>query len=100
MEVRFTCPKLESLEGDEETCEGAYSIGVANKYRRIMNIIRSALNEHDFRSMRSLYFKKLKGKRDHEHSFRINDQWRLIVEIESNEEGNIIHIKKIEDYHK
>jgi len=51
------------------------------------------------RAMRSLNFERLKGKRNHQCSFRINDQWRLIVEIEKQDDGNVVVIINIEDYH-
>ena len=64
-----------------------------------MRLIRASLDERDFRAMRSVHFEKLKGERSHEHSFRLNDQWRLIVRIKKSSPKNIIVIYGIEDYH-
>lgn len=49
--------------------------------------------------MRSLKFEELKGDRSHQHSLRINRQWRLIVEVEKGKHKNRIAILAIEDYH-
>lgn len=98
MEVRFAKDELEALE-EGDNCDGKFSDAIVKKFGRIVLFIRSAANEHDFRAMRSLNFEKLKGKRSGECSFRINDQWRLIVEIEQKSEGNVVVIKDIEDYH-
>jgi len=82
------------------TDSGKYTPAVNKGFRKVINFIDSAENEHDFRVMRSLNFEQLKGDRSHQHSFRINIQWRLIVEIVKRKEGNLIRIIGIEDYHK
>lgn len=98
MEVRFATNELEALENGDN-CDGKYSEAIVKKFAKILNFIRAASNEHDFRAMRSLNFEKLKGKRQHQNSFRINDQWRLIVAIEKQENGNVVIVVDIEDYH-
>ena len=72
---------------------------IVTAYRLVLRIIRDAVDERDLRSLRGLRFKKLKGERSHQHSMRLNDQWRLILEIEHADSGNIVHVVKIEDYH-
>jgi Txe/YoeB family toxin of Txe-Axe toxin-antitoxin module len=52
-----------------------------------------------FYAQKSLRFEKLKGKRDHQRSMRINDQWRLILEIEGTAPKKTVRIVGIEDYH-
>ncbi len=49
--------------------------------------------------MRSLRFERLKGKRAHQHSMRLNDQWRLILEISKGNPENMVFVVGIEDYH-
>ena len=49
--------------------------------------------------MRSLNFEKLKGDRSHQHSLRVNQQYRLIVEIKPSDPKNIIVVVEIADYH-
>ena len=89
---------MKTLE-TEGNCKGKYAENVVRGYRKVLNVIRAAKNEHDVRAMKSLNFEKLKGGRSHQHSLRINKQWRLIVEIETRQNNNIINIKSIEDYH-
>ncbi len=97
MEVEISDVELEAmLEKDS----GKFSPAVNAGFRKVVNFILAAANEHDFRAMRSLKFEKLKGKRSHQYSFRINEQWRLIAEIEQRNEGNLVRIQGIEDYHK
>jgi proteic killer suppression protein len=49
--------------------------------------------------MKSLHFEKLKGARSHQHSIRLNRQWRLIVELERSANGRLVIVVSIEDYH-
>ncbi len=44
-------------------------------------------------------FERLKGRRRHQRSLRLNRQFRLIVEVEARPGGNLIALKSIEDYH-
>lgn len=64
-----------------------------------MQLIRPAPDERTFYQMRSLHYKKLKGKRLHERSMRLNEQWRLILEIEEQQDEKVVVIVTIEDYH-
>ena len=76
-----------------------HGVEVVRGFRKVMRFIRAAKDERDFMAMRGLRFEKLKGNRSHQHSFRINDRWRLVVEIEKDEPKNIVHIIEIVDYH-
>jgi proteic killer suppression protein len=49
--------------------------------------------------MKSLHFEKLKGNRSQQYSMRLNEQWRLIVEIKGNAPNKVIAVISIEDYH-
>lgn len=61
--------------------------------------IRAATDERDFYAMKSLHFEKLKGKRSRQYSMRLNDQWRLILEMEGKGNDKVLVIVAIEDYH-
>lgn len=98
MEIEFRNPDLERLETDDAG-QGAYGIAIVKAFRKVVNFIRCAVDERDFRAMRSLNFENLKGDRSHQYSLRLNAQWRLIVEIKEGKPKNIIVIVDIEDYH-
>lgn len=85
------------MEDDGEN--GGHAPAVGKGFRKVLRFIRSAVDERDFRAMRSLNFEALKGDRSHQHSFRITIQWRLIVEIQKSSPKNIIQLIAIEDYH-
>jgi proteic killer suppression protein len=97
-EVRFRDESLEKLEEDTRL-DAAYQTGIGRAFRKRMQVIRAAKDERDFYSLKSLHFEKLKGKREHQRSMMLNEQWRLILEIVEGNPNKIIWIVGIEDYH-
>ena len=75
------------------------SMAVVKGFRRVIAQIRAALDERDLYALKSRRFEKLKGDRQHQRSLRINDQWRLIVEVRGEAPNKKIGIVGIEDYH-
>lgn len=98
MEVRFKDDALERLESDARF-DGGYSPPVVKKFRQRMQQIRAAKDERDLYQLHSLHCEKLKGDRSHQHSIRLNDQWRLVFELEGKGAAKVIAIVSIEDYH-
>jgi len=98
MLFRHADKALQRLDEDPD-----YSAGLADNlvraFRLRMQAIRAATHENDLRALKSLHFEKLKGERKHQYSMRLNAQFRLIFEIEKEEQGNILVILGIEDYH-
>lgn len=98
MEVVFKEKELDRLETDARFT-AAYAAAVVSAYRKRLQIIRSALDERDFYQLKSLRFEKLQGGRAHQHSMRLNDQWRLIVELQGKGQEKVVYVVGIEDYH-
>jgi len=98
MEVEFKDDSYARLETDA-SYTADFSSAVVSMYRRRMQFIRSAPDERDFYAMKSLHFEKLKGDRKHQHSMRLNDQWRLILELHPKGASKIVLVVQIEDYH-
>lgn len=94
--VRFAHPALAALEQADDS---AYSTAVTKAFRLRLQAIRAAVDERDFYAMRSLHFEKLKGKRAHQRSMRLNDQFRLIVEFDGHGPNKTVVVVAIEDYH-
>ena len=98
MEVSFKDESLDKVETDPgET--GGFPQPVVTVFRKRLQLIRSALDERDFYQLKSLHFEKLKGTRAHQHSMRLNDQYRLILEFEGKAPNKVVVIISIEDYH-
>jgi len=96
--VEFNDATLRDVEADANF-DGGMSKGIANTFRKRMQQIRSALDERDFYALKSLRFEKLEGKRQHQRSMRLNDQWRLIIEITGEAPKKRILVISVEDYH-
>jgi len=97
MHVRHTDRRLLRMEQDA-SYDGGLGREVAKAFRRRMQFIRAAIDERAFYAMKSLHYEKLKGDRLHQRSMRLNDQWRLVLRIESTGERTVVIIS-IEDYH-
>jgi proteic killer suppression protein len=98
MDIRFTDDDLDRLETDAGFNAG-FDVAIVRRFRKTMQVIRSAPDERTFYQMKSLHYEKLKGKRSHQRSMRLNDQWRLIIELEQLESGKLVIVVSIEDYH-
>lgn len=98
LEVRFQDASLDRLETDI-SATGGYAPGVVRAFRKRMQFIRAAPDERVFYEWKSLHFEKLKGDRSHQHSIRLNDQWRLIIEFQGEAPNKTVVIVGIEDYH-
>lgn len=98
MEVEFADPDLDRLETDPRFNAG-FGAPVVRGYRKALQAIRAALDERDLYASGGLRFEKLKGKRAHQCSVRVNKQWRLILELRDGTKQKKVRLVSIEDYH-
>ena len=98
MEIAFADKSLERLETDADYSAG-FGDAVVRAYRKRLQQIRAATDERAFYALRSLHFEKLKGDRKTERSMRLNDQWRLIVEMKGKSRAKVVRIVDVADYH-
>ena len=96
MRLRFRTNALEALETVDSQ---AYGESITARFRSRVNLIRQARDERDFRALKSLHFEQLSGNRSHQHSMRLNQQFRLILEIAGTGADCVVEIVDIEDYH-
>jgi proteic killer suppression protein len=97
VDVRFASADLDRLETDP-AFSGGYGQAVVKAFRKRMQQIRAAPDERVFYQLKSLHFEKLQG-RSGQHSMRLNDQWRLVIEFEGAAPAKVVVIVSIEDYH-
>jgi proteic killer suppression protein len=98
MEIEFRNADLDRLETDSGFDAG-FGRDVVKAFRKRMQAIRAAVDERDLYAVRGNNFENLKGNRSHQHSMRLNKQWRLILEIKESTPKSIIIVIDIEDYH-
>ena len=94
MEVEFADDKLDRLETDANYT-ARLSPALVKAFRKRMQQIRAAPDERTFYTIGGLSFEKY-GKR--QHSMRLNDQFRLIVEI-LDKGRKALRVVEITDYH-
>lgn len=99
MEVKHRDDDLDRLE-TEARFNARLPQAVVRGYRKVMNLIRQAQDERDLRQFKGLHFEKLEGPRSHQHSMRLNLQYRLIVELTDTPRGRTIEIVEITDHYK
>lgn len=97
MRFCFAHRKLKRLYTEEKGAH-KYPEGVVDGFFDVIGIIDSAKDERDLYALKGLRYEKLEGKRSHQRSLRLNDQFRLIVERAEDEEGKFFWIIGIEDY--
>ena len=97
MDVRFGDNDLERLDSDGSFTAG-FSPSVVSAFRKRMQTIRAAADERDFYALKSLHFEKLKSNPS-QRSMRLNDQYRLVVELEGGPKAKTVVIVAIKDYH-
>lgn len=97
-EIRFRDESLERLQEANAPGDKAYPAGVGKAFRKRIAWLRLAKDERDLQT-NSVRFKRLKGERQHQYSMRLNDQWRLILEMEGEHPRKIVWVVAIDDYH-
>lgn len=98
MEFRFKTKKLEVLYTSKQGAQ-KYPEGVVHGFFTTMALIAGATDLRDLYAIRSRNFEKLQGDREGQYSMRLNDQYRLILELEEDEQGKYLLIVQIVDYH-
>jgi proteic killer suppression protein len=95
----FEDEELEHLAFEPDFRIRRWSQDVTHAYRRVINLISSASSEHDLRQFKGLRLEKLKGKRAGTSSVRINDQYRLVLRFQTDDDGRLAVIIEAVDYH-
>jgi proteic killer suppression protein len=98
VKLRYQNSRLAELEVNPGF-DGGYAEAVVRGFRKRVQQIRNADDERTLRAYKSLHFEKLKGNRRHQHSLRINDQYRLVMELVGHGADTTVVIIGIEDYH-
>lgn len=72
---------------------------VINGFFKAMLRIESTPNLQRLANNRGLRLEKLRGDRANQYSVRLNDQYRLILKVEQDDDGEVVLIIEIVDYH-
>jgi proteic killer suppression protein len=94
VDIRFKDEALARLAVEEG--DGGYPPGIAKAFRKRVQTVEAAPDERVLRSWKSLHFEEMEN---HQHSIRLNKQWRLILEFEGKGTSKVVIMVEIKDYH-
>jgi len=98
MEVEFANKDLARLESDPAYTDNRPP-QIVRKFRKTMNHLRQAVVMTDLYSMKSYHLEKLRKDRKGQHSIKLNDQFRLVLQFVDRGNQQVIRVIEIEDYH-
>ncbi|UFZ02143.1 type II toxin-antitoxin system RelE/ParE family toxin [Bradyrhizobium ontarionense] len=74
-------------------------VAVIKSARRKFTVLRAAIDDRSLRNWKSLHYQELGGDRGGQRSIRLNDQYRLVFQLDEKTEPQTVTILEIEDYH-
>ena len=98
MRIVYADERLAKIE-TEEAAETRLPVAIIKSARRKITVLKAAVDDRSLRNWKSLHYEKLKGDREGQRSIRLNDQYRLVFELDEKTEPQTITILGIEDYH-
>lgn len=98
MRIVFADEELALIETDQAG-DTRLSVSVIKSARRKLTVLRAAVDDRSLRNWKSLHYEKLKGDREGQRSIRLNDQIRMVFELDEETDPQTITILSIEDYH-
>lgn len=99
MRIVFENDDLRRLAEDASYTPRRWGADIIKAYRKKIQVLRAATDERDLYAMRSLRLEQLKGNCVGTSSLRLNDQFRLIIKFETDDEGRIVIVIEMVDYH-
>lgn len=98
MKVRFDNDDTELVETDQAH-RLRLPVEVIQAARRKLRLLREAADERDLYALKSLHYEKLQGDLDGQRSIRLNNKWRLILEVDKETDPIEIVIKEISNHY-
>jgi proteic killer suppression protein len=98
MDILFADSTLALLE-TEDAGNTRLPVPVIKSARRKLTVLRAASDDRSLRNWKSLHYERLRGDRDGQRSIRLNDQYRMVFELDESTKPPTVTIIAIEDYH-
>lgn len=99
MKIEYGDEELRRLAEEADFRPKQWGRDLVVAYRKKIQVLDSAMDERDLRAMRSLNLEKLKGDRAEKYSIRLNDQFRLILTFHTEDDGRVVVVLELVDYH-
>jgi proteic killer suppression protein len=98
MEIEYRDKRLALIPTDR-AAETRLPIAVIKSLREKLILISAAPDERTLRNWKSLRYEQLKGNRQGQKSIRLNDQYRLLLEVDDSRSPPKAILLDVEDYH-
>lgn len=98
MKIVFLDERL-ALVRTDQAAKTKLPFSVIKSAREKLIVLEAAPDERVLRNWKSLRYEKLKGDRQDRRSIRLNDQWRIVFQLDNHTEPPTITVLAIEDYH-
>ena len=99
MRIVFEDDDLRRLAEDASYAPRRWGADIIKAYRKKIQVLRAATDERDLYALRSLHLEQLKGNRAGSSSIRLNDQFRLVIKFRTDDEGRMVIVIEMVDYH-
>jgi toxin HigB-1 len=98
MEIEYRDKRL-ALIPTERAAESKLPVAVIKSLREKLIVISAAPDERTLRNWKSLHYEQLKGDRRGQKSIRLNQQFRLLLEVDDSRNPPKAILLGVEDYH-
>jgi proteic killer suppression protein len=98
MEIEYRDKRL-VLIPTVRAAETRLPVSVIKSLREKLVVISAAPDERTLRNWKSLHYEQLKGDRQGQKSIRLNDQYRLLLEVDDSHSPPKVILLGVEDYH-
>ena len=98
MRIVFADEELALIE-TSRAGETRLGVSIIKSARRKLTVLRAAVDDRSLRNWKSLHYEKLRGDREGQRSIRLNDQYRMVFELDEEADPQTVTILQIEDYH-
>lgn len=99
MRILFEDDELRRVAEDASYTPKQWGPNIAKAYRKKIQILTHAVDERDLRALRSLHLEQLKGDRAGTSSIRLSKQFRLILKFATDNDGRVVIVIEMVDYH-
>lgn len=98
MEIEYRDKRL-ALIPTERAAESKLPVSVIKSLREKLIVISAAPDERTLRNWKSLRYEQLKRDRRGQRSIRLNQQFRLLLEVDDSRSSPKAILLGVEDYH-
>ena len=98
MNIRFEDVDLQRMYEDARYRPRRWHRDIVRAYRKVVGWIADSESESDLYALRSLHYEKLKGDRVGQRSVRLNDQYRLILHIETKPNKTAVIVEVVDNH--